>query len=152
MRIAAAAFATVSIGLLSIAFVGGTAEGHGRNEREGVRVSTAGRLRPGHLETIRVSGFPGKGETEVSFFPTAICESGCGARNLPGGSTNSDGSGKLVVRMPGTFFNSRERPTYFRDGERIEVMVTWEGPGRSFAVGNAEPEPILVRVHGGRHG
>jgi hypothetical protein len=30
--------------------------------------------------------------------------------------------------------------------------VTWQGADHSFAVGTAEPEPILIRVHGTRHG
>src|SRR4051794_3764805 len=90
------------------------------------RVITDGRLRPGHFEAIRVAGFPGKGEIEVSFFPTAICEDECSARSFRGESTNSKGSAKFRVRVPGTFFDHRGRPTYFRDGERIELNVVWE--------------------------
>jgi hypothetical protein len=29
--------------------------------------------------------------------------------------------------------------------------VIWEGADHRFAVGSAEPEPIIVRVHGARH-
>jgi hypothetical protein len=129
----------------------GTAEGR---EPEEVRpkVVTDGRLRPGHFEVIRVSGFPGKGITQVSFFPTAICEDSCGARSFQGERTNASGAAKLRIRIPNTFFDHRDRPAYFRDGERIEVNVTWEGPNRSFAVGSPEPEPIVVRTNGPRHG
>lgn len=118
----------------------------------GPRAMTDGRLRPGHLEVIRVTGFPGRGVTEVSFFPTAICEDGCGARSFRGGETNMRGVAKFRVRVPGVFFDHRERPTYFRDGERINVNVTWEGLGDTFAFAFAEPEPILVRTHGSRRG
>jgi hypothetical protein len=111
---------------------------------------TDGRLSPGRLETMRVAGFPGKGVVEVSFFPTAICEDGCGARSFRVGKTNARGTAKFRVRVPGTFFNIRERHVYFRDGERIDVNVTWEGPGHSFAVASADPEPILVRRNGNR--
>ena len=114
------------------------------------RVMTDGRLSPHRLETIRVAGFPGKGEIEVSFFPTAICEDGCGARTYRGGTTSARGVAKFRVRVPGTFFNIRERNVYFRDGERIDVNVTWEGPDDSFAVASADPEPILVRRNGHR--
>src|ERR1044072_5792539 len=75
-----------------------------RGERK-PRVITDGRLRPGHLESIRVVGFPGKGVTEVSFFPTAICEDACGARLFRGGRTNADGAAKFRVRVPGTFID-----------------------------------------------
>jgi len=109
-------------------------------------------LRVGHLETIRVARFPGKGTTEISFFPTAICEDGCGARGFRGGRTNASGAAEFKVRIPGTFFNLRNRRVYFRDGERIEVNVTWSGPDRSFAVGSATPDPILVRSHGANRG
>ncbi|MGV1048554.1 MAG: hypothetical protein ACOYD4_08555 [Solirubrobacterales bacterium] len=116
------------------------------------RVITDGQLKPGHLETMRVEGFPGKGVLEISFFPTAICEAECGARSFRGARTNASGAAKFRVRIPGTFFDHRNKPVYFRDGERIDVNVTWEGPGHSFAVGSAEPEPILVRTHGSHHG
>ena len=114
------------------------------------KVLTDGRLRPGHLETIRVAGFPGKGIVEVSFFPTAICEDGCGARSFRVGKTAATGAGEFRVRVPGTFFNLRERNVFFRDRERIDVNVTWEGPNRSFAVAFADPQPILVRSNGKR--
>jgi hypothetical protein len=116
------------------------------------RVITDGRLRPGHLETMRVAGFPDRGIAEVSFFPTAICEDSCGARTFRVGKTNGEGAASFRVRVPGTFLDHRNRSAYFRDGERIDVNVTWEGADGGFAVGNAEPEPILVRVHGPRHG
>ncbi|HEX5928365.1 MAG TPA: hypothetical protein VFY48_03140 [Solirubrobacterales bacterium] len=119
-------------------------------EKAGPIVTTDGRLRPGHIEAIRVKGFPGKGSTEVSIFPTAICEDECGTRVIPGGRTDAEGTATLRVRVPGTFFDWRDRPVYFRDGERIEVHVTWEGPGRSFAFGSAEP--ILVRANGANRG
>lgn len=122
-------------------------EVHVPPQRE-ARVVTDGRLRPGHLETIRVAGFPGKGVVEVSFFPTAICEDGCGARSFRVGRTDATGAGKFRVRVPGTFFNIRERNVFFRDGERIGVNVTWDGPNRSFAVAFADPEPIMVRSNG----
>lgn len=128
----------------------GSSPRHGR--RKEVRVLTDGRLRVGHLETIRVARFPGKGTTEISFFPTAICEDGCGARGFRGGRTNASGAAEFKVRIPGTFFNLRNRRVYFRDGERIEVNVTWSGPDRSFAVGSATPDPILVRSHGANRG
>jgi hypothetical protein len=116
------------------------------------RVFTDGRLRPGHLETMRVRGFPGKGVTEVAFFPTAICEDECAARSFRGGRTNAKGVAKFRVHVPGTFIDEHGHSVYFRDGERIDVLVSWEGPGRSFDVANAEPEPIIVRAHGSRHG
>jgi hypothetical protein len=115
-------------------------------------VITDGRLRPGHLETIRVTGFPGEGDIEVSFFPTAICEDECGARSFRGGRTDARGTERFRVPVPGTFINERGGSTYFRDGERIEVEVTCEGPGRRFVVAIAEPEPVIVRVHGSHHG
>lgn len=116
-----------------------------RGERK-PRVITDGRLRPGHLESIRVVGFPGKGVTEVSFFPTAICEDACGALSFRGGRTKANGAAKFQVRVPGTFFDHRDRPVYFRDGERIDVLVTWEGPDNSFDIASANPEPVIVRV------
>lgn len=116
------------------------------------RVFTDGRLRPGHLETIRVTGFPGKGETEVSFFPTAICEDECAGRSFKGGRTNAQGAAKFRVHVPGTFIDHRHRSVYFRNGERIDVEVTWEGSGEAFAVASANPDPIIVRVHGSHHG
>jgi hypothetical protein len=140
---------TVWIGLLAFASAG--ADSASAAPREGrVKITTDGHLRVGHRETIRVSGFPGKGNVEVSFFPTAICEDGCSARNVPAGRTDAHGAGTFRVRVPGTFMNEHERPTYYRDGERIDVEVTWEGADRSFDVGSAEPEPVIVRAHGGR--
>ena len=109
---------------------------------------TDGRLRPGHLETIRLKNFPGKGDTEVDFFPTAICEDECGARGFRGGRTDAKGAAKFRVHVPQTFINEHGHSTYFRDRERIEVNVFWEGPDHSFDVATAEP--IIVRVHGSR--
>lgn len=116
------------------------------------RVLTDGRLRPGHMEMIRVVGFPGKGDTQISFFPGAICEDACGAWGFAGAQTDSKGAAKFRVRMPGTFLDSRNHPVYFRDGERIEISVTWEGKDRGFAVATANPEPVIVRTHGDRRG
>lgn len=116
------------------------------------RVFTDGHLRPGRFETIRVRGFPGKGRIEATFLPTAICGSSCGALPRPGGKTNSHGAAKFRVRVPGTFVDHENRRTYFRDGERIDLEVLWYGPDRSFDVGGADPDPILVRTHGQRHG
>ncbi len=116
------------------------------------KVFTDGHLRPGHLEAIRVRGFPGKGRIEATFLPTAICESSCGALPRPGGKTNSHGAAKFSVRVPGTFVDHENRRAYFRDGERIDLEVLWYGPDRSFDVGGADPDPILVRTHGQRHG
>lgn len=121
--------------------VSSTPEGEGR-------VFTDGRLRPGHFETIRVSGFPGKGMIEVTFFPTAICESRCAAIPHPGGKTNARGSAKFRVRVPGTFLDHRNKHAYFRNGERIEFEVLWYGPGHTFDTASANPAPILVRAHG----
>lgn len=115
------------------------------------RVLTDGRLRPGHLETIRVVGFPGKGSTQISFFPGAICEDACGARTFAGAQTGSRGAAKFRVRVPQTFFDSRNRPVYFRDREQIEMSVIWEGSNGGFDVATANPEPIIVRTHGARH-
>lgn len=55
-------------------------------------------------------------------------------------------------RIPGTFFDHRNKRTYFRNGERLELEVLWYGPERSFAVGSSYPDPVLVRTHGSRHG
>lgn len=152
MRLAGGAFlavAAVGLGLLASSGIGVAAGSRHWSERD-VRVTTDGRLRPGHLETIGVKGFPGKGQVQVSFFPTAICEGECGARAFRVGQTDAKGAGRFQVRMPGTFFDHRERPTYFRNGERVEVNVTWEGPGERFATGSAEPEPVIAREHGHR--
>jgi len=124
------------------------AAGDGGEEREQARVITDGRLRPGHLESIRVVGFPGKGVTHVSFFPTAICEDECGGRTFRGGRTDAKGAAKFRVHVPGTFINQRNRSAYFRDGERIDVHVTWEGAEHSFDFASANPEPVIVRVGG----
>jgi hypothetical protein len=143
--------AALAAGIFLIAGPGFAAGQEGRFE-EKVRVITDGRLRPGHFETIRVAGFPGEGVSDVSFFPTAICEDECGALTFVGGRTDAAGRGRLRVRVPGTFLDHRNRHVYFRDGERIDVVVTWQGADHGFAVVNAEPEPIIVRVHGSRHG
>jgi hypothetical protein len=113
------------------------------------RVMTDGHLRVGHLETIRVAGFPGKGVVQVSFFPTAICEEECGARYITAGRTDADGKGKFEVRVPGTFTNQHGRPTPYRDGERVEVEATWESADHSFDYASAREEQVIVRVHGG---
>ena len=52
------------------------------------------------------------------------------------------------MRVPGTFLDHRNRSVYFRDGEQIEVHMTWEGPNRSFDFATAKPEPVIVRVNG----
>lgn len=153
MRSAGGLFRVVSMGCICLIAVAdaGSAAGRERGETE-ERVITDGRLRPGHLESIRVSGFPGKGALQVSFFPTAICEDRCGARSFPVGRTNARGAASFRVRVPGTFIDHRNRSAYFRDGERIDVGVTWEGPDHSFAGGSAEPEPIIVRTNKSNHG
>lgn len=140
--------AVTSVCLLSFGQADAAANHEGRDSGH-PRGMTDGRLRPGHLETIRVKGFPGKGVVEIAFFPTAICEDACGARSFRGGRTDEHGAARFQVRMPGTFFDHRDRPVYFRDGERIDVLVTWEGAGRSFDVASVDPEPILVRSHRG---
>jgi len=133
---------------LTPAYADSSGSGSARNEHEGqAKVRTDGRLRPGHFETIRVKGFPGKGRTEVTFLPTAICEGSCGATPRHGAKTNANGAATLRVRVPGTFFNSKNKRAYFRDGERIDLEVLWYGPGHTFEVGSANPEPILVRTH-----
>jgi hypothetical protein len=104
------------------------------------------------METIRVVSFPGGGLVEVAFFPTAICEDECAARFFRAGRTDAKGEAKFRVRVPGTFIDQRNRSVYFRDGERIDLEVTWEGAGHSFAVVTVEPEPIIVRTHGSDHG
>jgi hypothetical protein len=137
--------------LLMVGFAGvASAARRGESRDERVRVTTDGHLRPGHLETIKVKGFPGRGSTEVTFFPTAICEDECGASGFPGGSTNAKGEGTLRVRVPGTFLDAHERHVYFRDRERVDVEVIWEGADETIAVGSAEPEPVIVRDHGRR--
>jgi hypothetical protein len=95
--------AALVVGVCSLATAhASTTEGLGSDaveERE-ARVFTDGRLRAGHLETIRVAGFPGKGVTAISFFPTAICEDGCGASSYRGGRTNASGTAEFKVRIP----------------------------------------------------
>jgi len=142
----------LSTGLLLMVGLTGVANAAPRAGRRGetVRVTTDGHLRPGHMETIKVKGFPGKGRTQVSFLPTAICEDRCGSQSYPGGPTNAKGEGTLRVRVPGTFFDAHEHREYFRDRERINLDVEWEGADGRFAGGSAEPEPIIVRDHGRR--
>lgn len=141
--------ALLALSVTGVCLLGAASSGSaGGRGVEGPWVITDGRLRPGHLESIRVMGFPGKGITEISFFPTAICEDECGARSFRGGRTNAKGAARFRVRIPGTFLDHRNRSVYFRDGERIEVNVTWEGPGNSFRVADADPEPIIVRTGG----
>lgn len=123
-----------------------------RQEEKEAHAFTDGHLRPGHFETIRVKGLPGRGRTEVTFFPTAICGSKCGAPGRQGTGTNGRGSGKFVVRMPGTFVAHDGKHVYFRDGERIDVQVLWYGPGETFEVASVSPEPIIVRTHRPQHG
>ena len=154
MRLAGAVLSTALVmGACMLTLVGtGSADSREGKGKERARVITDGRLRPGHLETIRTVGFPGKGVTQVSFFPTAICEDECGARNYRGGRTDAQGAGRFRVRVPGTFIDQRHRSAYFRDGERVDVEVTWEGHNHRFDAASAEPEPIIVRAHGSRHG
>ncbi len=123
----------------------GLGQGRGGGAEKGPRLITDGRLRPGHLETMRVAGFPGAGDLQVSFFPTAICEDECSARTFSGGRTDVHGNAWFRVRVPGTFFDNRDHPVYFRNGERVEVEVTWEGSGHRFDVASAEP--VIVRSH-----
>ena len=149
MRATGVALLTVLIGLLAVASTGAVSATAAGRRGGAPKVTTDGRLRVGRRETIRVSGFPGKGVVEVSFLPTAICEDGCGSRAYRVGSTDAAGAGTFKVRVPGTFFNVRERPTYFRDHERVNVGVTWEGAGESFDHADAHPDPEIVRVHDG---
>lgn len=110
------------------------------------RVHTDGHFRPGGMETIEVSGFPGAGRVEVAFFPSAICESECGAVPRYAGRTEPDGSGKLHVRVPGFFYNAEEKRTYFRDRERLDLRVIWTGGGeKGFAVASPRHDPVLLR-------
>jgi hypothetical protein len=149
VRARGVALLSVLIGLLVVASSGaGPATAAGRRG-DAPKVTTDGHLRVGRRETIRVSGFPGKGVVEVSFLPTAICEDGCGSRSYRVGSTDAAGAGTFKVRVPGSFFNVHERPTYFRDHERVDVEVTWEGAGESFAHAEVHPDPEIVRVHDG---
>lgn len=149
MRIVGVALSTGLLLMVGLVGVAGAAP-RGARRGESVRVTTDGHLRPGHLETIRVKGFPGKGRIEVSFFPTAICEDECGAPSFPAGTTDARGEGTLRVRIPGTFVDEHNHHEYFRDRERIDVEVEWEGADGTFAGGSAEPEPVIVRDHGGQ--
>jgi hypothetical protein len=137
-----------ALGLLLVASAG--AETRAEEERREARivVHTDGHLRPGHLETIWVRGFPGPGALSVDFFPTAICEGGCGAESFTGRRTDAQGRARFRVRVPNTFFTLREKPVFFRNRERISLDVRWEGRGQEeFASGRAEPEPVIVRTH-----
>lgn len=149
VRVPGVALLAVWIVLLTAASTGAGPASAAARGGEAVKVTTDGQLRVGHRETIRVSGFRGKGIVQVAFFPTAICEDGCGARSIVAGRTGANGAGTFRVRVPGTFFNVRERPTYFRNGERVEVEVSWEGADHSFGHGSARPEPVIVRVPDG---
>jgi hypothetical protein len=111
-------------------------------------VLTDGHLRPGHLETIWVRGFPGPGRTEATFSPSAICEDECGAFGIDGGQTDRKGSARFRVRVPNGFINSRRKFTPFRNRERIDLEVLWYGRDEEeFDVGSADPRPVIVRVH-----
>lgn len=143
---AVSSLAMVGVLFALIAPSGSAADRDGAG-RKHPRVRTDGRLRPGHLELIRVAGFPGRGVVEVSFFPTAICEDSCGARSFSGGRTDASGAARFRVRVPGTFFDHRNRPVYFRNRERVEVTAVWEGPGPEFAIAEANPQPMIVRTH-----
>ena len=140
--VSTAAGVVLALGLVDSGFASG------EDSEQHPKVLTDGRLRPGHLETIGVVGFPGKGTTEVAIFPSAICEDACGARSFFGGRTNAEGAARFQVRVPGTFFDHRNRFVYFRDGERIDIQVIWNGPGRSGAVATADPQPIIVEQTG----
>ena len=130
------------------------ASGHSHASHQGgeATVRTDGHLRPGHIETIRVKGFPGRGSTEIALFPTAICENECGAISRQGGKTSALGDGTLQVRVPGTFIGRSGKHVYYRDGERIDLEVVWSGAHRAFDVASANPDPIIVRTHTHRHG
>lgn len=143
---------TLGIALLALACCLAPAHAGSRipHPPEEATVRTDGHLRPGHLETIRVAGFPGKGGTEVSFFPTAICESRCSANGRTGSKTNALGAARIQVRVPGTFFGRDGKRAYFRDGERIDLNVVWIGPHHKFDVAFANPDPVIVRTHGHR--
>lgn len=111
-------------------------------------VHTDGHLRPGHFETIWVKNFPGRGQLEVAFFPTAICGFECSAFSHRGGFTNRQGRAKFRVRIPQTFIDENGKHVPFRNHERIELEVEWTGPGKGEFVGaEAEPEPVIIRTH-----
>lgn len=112
---------------------------------------TDGHLRPGHLETIRVEGFPGSGKTEVVFFPTAICGNECAAASRRGGATDGSSSSEFSVRMPGAFVAKDGKHIYFRGGERLDVQVLWYGPQKAFRVAFVSPEPTIVRTRPSPH-
>lgn len=115
-------------------------------EFDSAKVYTDGRFGPGTMETIRVSGFPGMGRTEIVFFPSAICEASCGSVSRFAGRTDKTGSGQLRVRVPGYFFNARKQRTYFRHLERIDLQVLWTGPNEDeFAVGYPKHRPVFRR-------
>lgn len=140
--------------LVTIAFFAGSPPGasakataRASRDNHEARVSTDGRLRPGHFETIHVSGFPGRGRTEVAFFPTAICGDECEAARRLGAKTNAAGSADIRVRVPGTFVARNGKHVYFRDGERIDLEVTWNGAHEQFDVSSASPDPIILRTH-----
>src|SRR5436190_17728095 len=80
---------------------------------------------------------------EIAFLPTAICENGCGAISRRSGKTNARGTGKLRVRVPGTFIGKSGRHIYFRDGERIDLEAFRNGAHRTFDVASANPDPDL---------
>ncbi len=111
------------------------------------RVFTARYLRVGHRAAVRLVGFPGRGVVKASFFPTAICEEECGARSVQPGTTDASGEGLLRMRIPGTFFDKNEHVAYFRNRERVELEVTWEGSDHGFAA--ADAEPTILRSHHG---
>jgi len=152
---AAAGYALlVAVSLLVVSSIPASADGRSgsRHEEGSARVFTDRHLRPGHLETIRVTGFAGRGRTEVVFFPTAICGAECAAATRRGAKTNREGAARFSVRMPGSFVDKDGKHVYFRDGERIELEVLWDGPDKSFDVADADPEPTLVRTNGPRRG
>ncbi len=121
-------------------------------ERAHLRVRTDGHLRPGHLERIRLTGFPGRGRVEVAFFPTAICEGFCGAETIEGNPTTARGSSTFAVRVPGIFFKAKKR-VYFRDHEQIDLNVTWISQDEeSFRSASARPRPIILRAGAAKSG
>lgn len=145
----------VAVSLLAVNSIPANANGErsgSRHEERKARVFTDGHLRPGHFETIRVTGFAGRGRTEVAFFPTAICGSECAAATRRGARTNRNGAARFSVRMPNTFVDKDGKHVYFRDGERIELEVLWDGPDGSFDVADSDPEPTVVRSNGPRNG
>lgn len=134
-----------AIGICAMLLAPSNAASGGQNKGAAPRLVTDGRLRAGHLERMSVRGFPGRGIVEISFFPTAICEGECGARIFWGGRTDVAGAATFTVSIPNTFFDKRDHPVYFRDGERIEVHASWTGAHHAFSGASAHPQPILVR-------